>query len=199
MSAQERSFEANPNAKKGKRKARYCDLEGIDNVDCDYDLHGASTVSDQIVIPASSQHLDLVNKALCRKHYNKYIVNAKKKKTKLTNFCSHPKHEIYLAIPRKTEENKFAKTPERLTRFFSLPKEAIMCRHCLYRTDIDPEYINLPDYPPAIPKEKKNIRQFHGRSYVLRGDVIYSETQFQELESAYHEVCAELDEAKLGD
>lgn len=73
----------------------------------------------------------------------------------------------------------------------------MMCHHCLYRTDIDPEYNNLSDYLPAIPKEKINIRQFQDRSYVLRGDVIYSESEFQELESAYHDVCAELDEAKL--
>ncbi|RIB02248.1 hypothetical protein C2G38_2292038 [Gigaspora rosea] len=41
------------------------------------------------------------------------------------------------------------------------------------------------------------MRRFQGRSYVLGGDVIYSESEFQELESAYHEVCRELDEAKL--
>ncbi|RIB23520.1 hypothetical protein C2G38_2171016 [Gigaspora rosea] len=96
------------------------------------------------------------------------------------------------------EEMKFWKTLERLIGYFNLTKEAMMCNHCLYTTDVDPEYINLLDYPPAkerIPKE--NIKQFQGRSYVLRGNVIYLESEFQELESAYHEACAELDEAKL--
>ncbi|CAG8615864.1 12866_t:CDS:2, partial [Gigaspora rosea] len=102
-----------------------------------------------------------------------------------------------IAIPRKAKENKFAKTPEQLIRFFSLPKETMMCQHCLYRTDIDPEYVNLPDYQLAISKETKNIRQFQGRSYILRSNIIYPESEFQELGSAYHEVYAKLDEAKL--
>ena len=66
------------NERKEKRKARYCDLEGQDDVICDYKQHGASIVSEQINIPSSSQHLNLVGKALCRKHYNRLIVNAKK-------------------------------------------------------------------------------------------------------------------------
>ncbi|CAI2191150.1 12018_t:CDS:2 [Funneliformis geosporum] len=48
------------NIKKGKRKAQYCDLEGQDDVICDYEQYEASIVSEQIVIPSSSQHLDLV-------------------------------------------------------------------------------------------------------------------------------------------
>ncbi len=74
-----------------------------------------------------------------------------------------------------------------------------MCRHCLYETDRDPEYINLSDYPlPNQKISKENIQNFQGRSYVLRNDIVYSEAEFQQLESAYHEVCKELDEAKLG-
>ncbi|RIB18484.1 hypothetical protein C2G38_2184463, partial [Gigaspora rosea] len=176
MSIQENYSET---TNKGKRKAQYCNLEGHDDVICNYDQYGASIVTDQLTVPSSSQHLDLVGKALCRKHYN----------------------NTYLATARKGEATKFGKTPERLTRFFQLPKGAKMCHHCLYKTDIDPEYINSPDYLPAkekfskIPKE--SMRRFQGRSYVLGGDVIYSESEFQELESAYHEVCRELDEAKL--
>ena len=44
----------------------------------------------------------------------------------------------------------------------------------------------------------ENIQKFQNRTYTLRDDVFYSEIEFQQLESAYHEVCAELDEAKLG-
>ena len=42
------------------------------------------------------------------------------------------------------------------------------------------------------------MKEFQGRAYVLRKDVIYSESEFQELELAYHEVCAELDNTNLG-
>lgn len=112
--------------------------------------------------------------------------------------CSHPKHDIYRSTARNKNEGKFKKTPERLVKFFGLPPETKMCNHCLYENEKDPEYINSLSYPQA--KERilnENLRQFKGRSYVLRGDVIYSETEFQELEVAYNEVCAELDETKL--
>jgi len=73
-----------------------------------------------------------------------------------------------------------------------------MCHHCLYETDKDWEYTNLADYLPATERIlTENIQQFQGRSYILRSDVIYSESDFQELESAYYEVCRELDETKL--
>ncbi|CAG8600518.1 779_t:CDS:2, partial [Ambispora gerdemannii] len=91
------------------------------------------------------------------------------------------------------------KAPSRLIKFFKLQHEAIMCHHCLYKTDDDPEYVNLPNYPqPPERISKENIRKFQDRSYVLRNDIIYSQFEFQELEFAYHEVCAELDETKLG-
>ena len=90
------------NEKKRKRKAQYCDLKGQDDVVCDYEQFGASIISDQVTIPSSSQHLDLVGKALCRKHYNRLIVNAKKPKT---NTCSHPKHDLYRSTT-KIQSNK---------------------------------------------------------------------------------------------
>ena len=189
MSTQNMQYE-----KTGKRMAHYCDLEGQDSITCDYEQHGTSIISERLDIPSSSQHLDLVGKSLCRKHYNKFIVNAEKSKT---NVCSHPKHEVYLSTARHgTEGKKFKKAPERLVKFFNLSHGAMMCHHCLYVTDNDSEFTNLSNYLPAthrIPTEY--IKQFRGRSYVLRSDVIYSESEFQELESAYHEVCAELDEA----
>ncbi|CAG8811557.1 14168_t:CDS:2, partial [Gigaspora rosea] len=92
---------------KGKRKAQYCNLEGHDDVICNYDQYSASIVTDQLT-------------------------------TQLTTTCTHSKHSTYLATARKGEATKFGKTPERLTRFFQLPKGAKMCHHCLYKTDIDP-------------------------------------------------------------
>ena len=43
-----------PNMKKEKRKAQNCDLEGQDDVVCNYEQHGASIVSEQIDILSSS-------------------------------------------------------------------------------------------------------------------------------------------------
>ena len=40
--------------KKGKRKARYCDLKGQEGVVCDYKKHSASIVSEKVIIPSSS-------------------------------------------------------------------------------------------------------------------------------------------------
>ena len=117
-----------------------------------------------------------------------------------TSVCSHPKHEIYASTARPGKgETKFRKVRERLTNYFKLPHTALMCRHCLYKSDNDPEYVDSPNY--LLPIEKlsdENIKRFQDRSYVLRSDIIYSESQFQELESAYHDVCAELDETMLG-
>ena len=74
----------------------------------------------------------------------------------------------------------------------------MMCHHYLYKTDNDLEYVNLLDY--LLPPERilrEDIRKFQKRSYVLRNNIIYSESEFQKLESAYNEVCAELNEVYL--
>ncbi|CAI2199486.1 12832_t:CDS:2, partial [Funneliformis geosporum] len=94
---------------------------GQDDVICDYEQHRASIVSEQIVIPSSSQHLDLVGKALCQKHYNRLIVNAKKKSK--TYVCSHPKYGFYISTARHdTEGKKFKKALKQLIGFFELPQ-----------------------------------------------------------------------------
>ena len=107
---------------------------------------------------------------------------------------------FYISIARNgTEGKKLKKAPERLIRFFELSQGAMMCHHCLYKTDDDPEYVNSPDY--LLPLERilrGDIRKFQERSYVLQNDIIYSESEFQDLESAYNEVCAELDKVNLG-
>jgi hypothetical protein len=199
MSEQNERFQnkLSTSEKKGKRKMEYCDLEGYDEIICDYEKNGASIISNRVTIPEINCHLNLVGKALCRKHYNKLIVNAKK--TKNTNVCSHPKHEIYLPTAQKRTAS-FKKAPERLIRYFKLSKTAVMCHHCLLETDRDSEYLGSSSYLLPIKRtSKENIQRFQDRAYVLHSDVIYSEQEFQELESAYHEVCAELDEVKLGE
>src|SRR5438128_1834701 len=143
-----------------KRKAQYCDLEGQDSISCNYEQHGASIVSERVAIPSSNQQLNLLDKDIYRKHYNKLKVNAKKSKT--NNICSHPKHKSYVSTARYgTEGKKFKKAPERLVKFFKLPHGAMMCHHCLYETDKNSEYINLADYLPATERiSTENIKQF---------------------------------------
>ncbi|CAI2194318.1 13178_t:CDS:1, partial [Funneliformis geosporum] len=72
-----------------------------------------SIVSEQINISYSNQHLNLIEKALCRKHYNKLIVNARKESK--PNKCLHLKHMFYISTTQNsTEEKKLKKTSERL-------------------------------------------------------------------------------------
>ncbi|RIB29503.1 hypothetical protein C2G38_2136806 [Gigaspora rosea] len=69
---------------------------------------------------------------------------------------------VYTSTARTgTETNAFLKVLERLLNFFVLQQGAMICHHCLYKTDDDPEYVNLPDY--LLPPErisKKDIRKF---------------------------------------
>jgi hypothetical protein len=95
MDINQNSSRSSSKSKGKRRKVQYCDLEGQDDVACDYEINNASIVSDKVTIPDINKHLNLVGKALCRKHYNKLIVNVKK--IKITNTCSHPKHNIYLS------------------------------------------------------------------------------------------------------
>lgn len=191
------STQYSSSGRKSKKRVEHCDMEGKNDTICDYDKYGASIISDKVTIPDTNKHLDLVGKALCRRHYNKLIVNAKK--IKITNTCSHPKHNIYLSTARKEEGNAFKKAPQRLVNYLKLSDTAVMCHHCLYKSDNDPEYLDSPDYQlPAQKTSNENVQKFQNRTYALRDDIFYSEIEFQQLESAYHEVCAELDEAKLG-
>ena len=82
MSEQNERFQnkLSTSEKKGKRKMEYCDLEGYDEIICDYEKNGASIISNRVTIPEINCHLSLVGKALFRKHL---IVNAKKTKNKV--------------------------------------------------------------------------------------------------------------------
>ncbi len=74
----------------------------------------------------------------------------------------------------------------------------MICYHCLYKTNTDSEYINLADYILVSKRiSKEYIRKFQDKSYILYSDIIYSKSQFQKLESAYHEIYIKLDKIKL--
>src|SRR6266542_156036 len=158
------------NIKKGKRKAQNCDLKGQDDIVCNYEQHVESIIYEQIDIPSSSQYLNLVGKALCRKHYNKLIVNARKKSK--TNKCLHPKYTFYISTARNgIKGKKLKKASEQLIRFFKLSQRAMICHHCLYKTDDDLKYVNSPDYlSPPERISRRDIRKFQKRSYMLRSD-----------------------------
>ncbi|CAI2193244.1 16930_t:CDS:2, partial [Funneliformis geosporum] len=112
---------------------------------CDYEKHDASIVSEKVIIPSS--------------------INAKK--SKINNECSHPKHRFYISTAKNgTEMKNTKKALKQLIDFFELPQEAMMCRYCLYKTDTDPEYINLFNYPQAIESNcrafQKTVSSFNG-------------------------------------
>jgi len=48
------------NDNKRKRKAQHCDVEGMGEVICDYEQHGATIVSNRVTIPEANKHLNLV-------------------------------------------------------------------------------------------------------------------------------------------
>ena len=144
-------------------------MEGQDEVACNYDKYGASIVSDRVTIPDINKHLSLVGKALCRRHYNKLIVNAKK--IKITNTCSHPKHDVYLSTAQKEDGNAFKKAPRRLVDYFKLSKTAVMCHLNLIM--IQNIWTHLIDY--QITSSNENIQKFQNKTYVLHDDVFYSE------------------------
>ena len=146
-----------PNTKKRKRKAQNCDLEGQDDVFCNYEQHGASIVSEQIDIPGSSQHLNLVGKALCWKYYNKLIVNENHRLENVAKKqqCVHSKHEEYNIKNHKRgwpRNHILTKIPQWLQPILNLFSNALICNPCLIAMDRDKENQRLSNYQP--PKRK---------------------------------------------
>jgi hypothetical protein len=168
------------------------------NIECDYERNGASFVTENAKIPEENIHLDLVGKALCRKHHNKLIVNTRKRqKIAKKQECGHPKHKEYSVSSSK--DTKLDKAPIRLIEFFKLPSDTLFCNHCKYSSDHDETFQNYP-HPASRPKvtQEDELIKFHNNTYALRSDILYTEDQYKELEKAYQEICEELKEAKLG-
>ena len=61
--------------------------------------------------------------------------------------------------------------------------------------DCDKKNQQSSNYQPPIQKIPPNSSEY---SYTLRNDLFYSIKEFKELETAYREVCEELDQVKLG-
>ena len=60
MDDKQNPFREAPLSSKGKgkrRKVQYCDLEGQDDVVCDYGINNAFVVSDKVTIPGVNKYL----------------------------------------------------------------------------------------------------------------------------------------------
>ena len=75
-----------------------------------------------------------------------------------------------------------------------LPSDSRVCNLCLNAIDHDKENQQSFNYQP--PKQKASIVNID-HFYAFRNDLLYSANEFKELETAFHEVCEELDQVKL--
>jgi hypothetical protein len=76
--------------------------------------------------------------------------------------------------------------------------DTLICNPCLNAIDYDKENQQSFNYQPPIRKIPPNSNPNSEHSYVLRNDLLYSAKEFKKLETAYYEICEELDKVKLG-
>jgi len=129
-------------------------------------------------IPVGSAHLNLVGKALCRRHRNKLIVNAAKRQKTAEQKCLHPNHREYLVSASK--DTKLIKPSICLIEFFNLPSDAMICNHCRYISERDemPQNCLHQETRPKITPEDK-IVNIQNRTYALRSDILYTAEQLE--------------------
>ena len=163
---------------------------------CDI-INGTVLVTDRVKIPETNINMDLVGKELCRYHYNNLIVNENHRLTKLVKQqqCAYPKHEEYIKNNKRgrPRKNFLKKIPHRLLPILNLPPDTLICNPCLNAIDHDKENQQSSNYQPPIQKIPQNPEY----SYIFRNDLLCSIKEFKELETAYREICEELDQVKL--
>jgi hypothetical protein len=179
-------------------KTNKCSLQNEVPSVCDDVSYGTTLVTERVRIPETNLHMNLVGKELCRHHYNKLIVNEKHRLESIAKKqqCAHPKHEENINDNKKgrPRKNVLVKIPQRLQSILDLPSDSRICNPCLTAMDRDEENQQSLNYQP--PKQKTsnvNIDHF----YAFRNDLLYSANEFKELETAFHEVCEELNQLKL--
>ena len=168
---------------------------------CDI-TNGTVLVTDRAKIPETSLSMNLVEKELCHYHYNKLIINENRQLARVVKQqqCAYPKHEEYVKNNKRgrPRKNFLKKVPQRLLPILNLPSDTLICNPCLNAIDYDKENQQSFNYQPPIRKIPPNSNPNSEHSYVLRNDLLYSAKEFKKLETAYHEICEELDKVKLG-
>ena len=78
-------------------KTNKCSLQNNTTSICDDITNGTILVSDRVKIPQINLNMNLVEKELCRYHYNKLIVNENHRLENVAKKqqCVHSKHEEY--------------------------------------------------------------------------------------------------------
>ncbi|PKY39846.1 hypothetical protein RhiirA4_440315 [Rhizophagus irregularis] len=177
-------------------KTSKCSLRSITASVCDDVTNGTVLVTDRVKIPETNLDMNLVGKELCRRHYNKLIVNEKHRLMKAQR-CAYPKHEDTKNSKRgRPRKNFLRKIPRRLLPILNLSPDSLICNPCLNNIDRDEEIQQSLNYRPPI-RKISNSNTNPEYSYIFRNDLLYSLKEFKELETAYNEVCEELDLTKL--
>jgi len=178
-------------------KTNKCLFQNESTSICDI-INGTVLVTEKVKIPETNLDMNLVGKELCRHHYNKLIVNEKHRLESAAKKqqCAHPKHNENIKNNKKgrPRKNILVKIPQRLQPILDLPSDSRVCNPCLIAMDHDKENQQSFNYQP--PKQKASIVNID-HFYVFRNDLLYSTNEFKKLETAFHEVCEELDQVKL--
>ena len=143
-------------------------------------------------------------------HYNKYILNENYRLEKISQVCSHPKHDIYVSQSKnastKPKKSNLEKIPKRLITTLNLDENAKICSLCRKKTDSDPDYIALEEYIAPISQKKdnsdSNTLKLGNHTYSFRKDILYTGEELKQFESDYQEMMAQLtitDEISLSD
>jgi hypothetical protein len=178
-------------------KTNKCLFQNESTSICDI-INGTVLVTEKVKIPETNLDMNLVGKELCRHHYNKLIVNEKHRLESAAKKqqCAHPKHNENIKNNKKgrPRKNILVKIPQRLQPILDLPSDSRVCNPCLTAMDHDKENQQSFNYQP--PKQKASIMNID-HFYAFRNDLLYSTNEFKKLETAFHEVCEELDQVKL--